>query len=75
MKYTLNYQKLPSEETHPGTDPLGENIRNTAKKQGSQTENPIKYNNNKHNTLVLYKSWKKYYEFQLTKKMDLITRK
>ena len=35
---------------------------------------PIKYNNNKHNMSVLYKSWKKYNEFQLTKnKIDLNT--
>ena len=33
MKYTFNKLKLPSEESHPVTDPLGENSRNPAKKQ------------------------------------------
>ena len=32
MKYTFNYKKLPTEESHPVTDPLGENSRNPAKK-------------------------------------------
>ena len=32
----------------------------------------LNFNNNKHNLLVFYKIWKKYYEIQLTKiKMDL----
>ena len=31
MKYTFNEQKLPNEESHPVTDPLGENSRNPAK--------------------------------------------
>ena len=35
-----------------------------------------KYNNNKQNTVVFYKIWKKYNEIQLTKnKMDLNNRK
>ena len=53
------------------TDPLGENSRNPAKKQ----EKHIKYNNNKHNMLVLYKRWEEYNEFELTKKNGLEYRK
>ena len=50
------------------TDPLEENSRNGAKKQEkSRGKNAIKYNYNKHNMLVLYKSWKKNNETQLTK--------
>ena len=34
-KITFKKQKLSSEESHPVTDPLGENSRNPAKKQKS----------------------------------------
>ena len=49
MKYTFNEQKLPTEELHPVTDPLGENSRNPVKKQekkmlrGSPTQKIIFY--------------------------------
>ena len=33
MKYTIKWQKLPSEKSHPVTDSLGENSINPAKKQ------------------------------------------
>ena len=57
------------------TDPLGENSKNPAKKQEKRVLK-IKYNNNKQKMLVLYKRWKKYNQFQLTKnKMDLNNRK
>ena len=59
------------------TDSLGENSRNPAKKHAVEERvKTIKYNNNKHNMLALYKRWKKYNEFQLTKNnMDLKNRK
>ena len=58
------------------TDPLEENNRNPPKNQENSALKHIKYNNNKHNMLVLHKRWKKYDEFQLTKnKMDLNNRK
>ena len=42
-KYTL--QKLPSEESHPVTDPLGENRRNPVKKHEKNVlkRNQIQY--------------------------------
>ena len=60
------------------TDLLGENSRNPEKKKVEERDkNPIKYNYNKHNMLVLYKRWKKKYnEPQLTKnEMDSNNRK
>ena len=33
-------EKLPSEESHPATDPLGENSRNPAKKQEKNVLKP-----------------------------------
>ena len=32
-KYSAEQQKIPSEESHPVTDALGENRKNPAKKQ------------------------------------------
>ena len=58
------------------TDPLGENSRNSAKKQEKSVLKPSEINNNKHNMPVLCKRVKKYNEIQLTKnKMDLKNRK
>ena len=67
MKYTFKYQKLPREESHPVTNPLGENSRNSAEKQ-ERVKTLIKYKNNKHKMLALYKRWKKHNEVQLRKK-------
>ena len=72
MKHNIELQKLPSEESHSMTDCLRENSANHLKKHEKRVVNLIKYNNNKHNMLVLYKRWKKHNEIQLTKnKMDL----
>ena len=56
------------------TDPLGETSIN-GKKQEKSVLNLIRYNNNRHNMLVLDKRWKKHNEFQLTKKLDMNDRK
>ena len=40
MKYTGEYQNLPSEESHPKTDPLGENRKNPEEKQEKSVLHP-----------------------------------
>ena len=40
LKYSKEKQKLPSEESHPVTDPLKENSRNPAKKQDKNVIKP-----------------------------------
>ena len=61
------------------TDPLGENSKNSAKKQEKgffAESNLIKYNSNKHNISALYKRVNKHNEIELTKNiMDLSNRK
>ena len=59
MKNHSRITELPSEESHPVTDPLGENSRNPAKKQETSLSLP------NHNVIiiniiciVLYKRWK-----------------
>ena len=42
MKYTFKWQKLPSEESYPVTDHLGENSRNPAKKQEKSVKKSYK---------------------------------
>ena len=73
MKCTGEEQKLLSDESHPVTDPLGESCFRNKRRS---CENVIKYNNNKHSMIALYKRCKKHNEIQLTKnKMDLDNRK
>ena len=55
MKYTEENLKLPSKESHPMTDPLGENKINPVKKQVKSVLKPNQTNNNKHNMLISYK--------------------
>ena len=51
--------KLPSEESHPATDHLGENRRNPEKKQEkSLSRHKFKYNNNKQNMVIFYMNGK-----------------
>ena len=40
MKYIFNKYKLPSKESYPVTDPLGEKCRNHAKKQEKSVLKP-----------------------------------
>ena len=75
----MNNRKLkiirppPSEESHPGTDPLGKTVEETGDQLMTTRS---KYNNNKQNMAIVYKKWKKYNEIQLTRnKMDLNNRK
>ena len=73
MKNHLEEQKLPSEESHLVTDPLGENRRNPAKNH----ENILSISNL--NTIIMniifYKKWNKLNEIKLKNKKDLSNRK
>ena len=50
------------------TDPLGKIVKILRRNRGSAYHfTKSKYNNNKHNMVIVYKKWKKYNEIHLTK--------